>query len=104
MHTCTVCGERYPATGTGVTDICLPCLEMNFSGGQPPLDLPAPLAREMIEAYVDTGRYEQLTPRQREAVEDYALAMHNPQLALSARQRATATRMAAVWRRQAQED
>ena len=93
-----------PAWGVTVSICARDCFLHNFSGASPPLDLPAPLAREMLEAYVDTGRYEQLTPRQQEAVEDYALAMHNPQLALSARQRATATRMAAVWRRQAQED
>ena len=63
MCRCTVCNDWYPSAVPGVTDICLSCLELNFSGASPPLDLPAPLAREMLEAYVDTGRYEQLTPR-----------------------------------------
>ena len=52
MHSCTVCNDWYPATGTGITDICVPCLELNFAGAQPPLDIHAPMAREALEAYV----------------------------------------------------
>ena len=65
MHRCTVCNDWYPATGTGITDICVPCLELNFAGAQPALDLTAP-AREALEAYVYPNH--QSMPRQVQAL------------------------------------
>jgi hypothetical protein len=73
---CDICGEWSAGTGCGHRDICLPCFERNFAGN--PLD----------------------TPAAREAMEDYALALDNPQLALTPRQLSAMARIAEVWRRQ----
>ena len=62
---CVICGEWYPSAGRDRLDICEPCYTANFAGASPPLDLHAPMAREALEAYVDSAH--QLTPRQVQA-------------------------------------
>ena len=50
MRACTVCGEWYPCRIDRL-DICEPCYDAGFPGARPPLDVHAPRAREVMEAY-----------------------------------------------------
>ena len=79
---CTVCGTWYPSAGLDRLDICTPCLDLNFSGAQPPLDPCAPRdppaldvsARAALEAFVDNAHA--MTPRQVEAMRRMAARWH----------------------------